>query len=294
MKKHVISTLSLFFLLSNLHTPLVYTKISQKADAQVSQKKSNGGLFKNFSLPSFVKSPFGNNKTETVSYHKDISPTAGITISNTTGDVTVKAWKNPSIVIDAVKKGTILSVDNTQIAIHKDKNSDVSITTVTSEGQKPCTVHYTLLVPEGCKLESVATEKGKIKIHNLQNKIVARTKNGAIEMNNVAGTIETSTSKGQIIINTNTIIPDTRIFAYSKHGKINVSVPKKTNAVLTAEAKRGRIESTVDITTKPQTMKYTAKTLAQLKQKADGIIGKGGSASINLRTESGNITLHEV
>lgn len=282
MRKCLIPTLSLFFLLSNVAL----------AKNKVEHKKS-GGLFSRFSIPASLKAPFTKQVTETVSHQKEVSPHVEITLSNLDGDITVKAWKNNSVLIDAVKKGTAEAVADTKIALHKDKN-ELSIKTVTSADSKPCSVHYTLLVPESAKLESLSTEKGKIKVHNLQNKIVAHTDNGHIEMNNVAGTIETSTKKGEIVINTNTIIPDTRIFAFSEQGKINLSVPKKTDAAVTAETKKGEIESTVAITTSPQTIKYNRKTFAQLRRKADGTIGKGGSASIKLHTNRGNITLNEV
>ncbi len=288
MRKNLIPTVSLFFLLSNVMITFTYAKVELK------EKKNSSGLLSNISWPTSFKSPFGANVTETVSYQKEVSPNVALTVANITGDVTIKTWKNDSVLLDAVKKGKKEDVTTTKIAFHKDGNA-LSINTVASDAKrKPCTVHYTLLVPENCRLESVATESGKINIHNIQNKIVAHTHSGAIEMNNVAGTIETSTKRGEIVINTNTIIPDTRIFAFSEQGKINLSVPKKTNAVLTAETKHGKIESTVAITTSPQTMKFNNKTFAQLKQKADGTLGKGGSASIKLHTNKGNITLNEV
>lgn len=287
MKKNIILTVSSFLLLSNG----ILLSAPKKAETR---EKRKGGLLNNLSWPTSLSSPFGSNKTETVSYQKEVSPNVDISIKNLAGDITVRAWKNDSVLIDATKKGKSEDVTATQVAIHKDKNSLV-VSTVTADNKtKPCMVHYTLLVPENCRLESVATEQGTIKIHNIQNKIVAHTQNGAIEMNNVSGTIETSTKKGQIVINTNTIIPDTRIFAFSEQGKINLSVPKKTNAALTAETKSGKIESSVAITTSPQTMKFNNKTFAQMKQRADGTIGKGGSASIKLHTNKGNIILNEI
>ena len=288
MKKNLIPNLTLFLLLSNAILAPVYAK------ADPASKKSGNGFLGHISWPTSFKSPFGGNVTETVSYQKEVSPNVALSVTNVNGEVTIKTWKNNSVLLDAVKKGKKEDVAATKIAFHKDGNS-LSISTVGSDDKrKPCTVHYTLLVPENCRLESVATESGKINIHNIQNKIVAHTHNGRIEMNNVSGTIETSTKRGEIVINTNTIIPDTRIFAFSEQGKINLSVPKKTNAVLTAETKQGKIESTVSITTSPQTMKFNNKTFAQLKQKADGTLGKGGSASIKLHTNKGNIVLHEV
>ena len=288
MRKNLIPTVSLFLLLSNVMLTSTYAKVDPE------QKKSKKGFFSNIHLPTSFKSPFGGNITETVSHQKEVSPNVALTVANINGDVTIKTWKNNSVLLDAVKKGRKEDVSSTKIAFHKDGNA-LSISTLAADAQrKPCTVHYTLLVPENCRLESVATESGKINIHNIQNKIVAHTHNGAIEMNNVSGTIETSTRRGEIVINTNTIIPDTRIFAFSEQGKINLSVPKKTNAVLTAETKQGKFESTVSITTSPQTMKFNNKTFAQLKQKADGTLGKGGTASIKLHTKKGNILLNEV
>ena len=288
MRNKLLSNVSLFLLLSNANL------FSLHAKPDTEQKKSKkGGLFSKITLPS-IKSPFSGSITETVSYQKEVPANVSITVANVTGDITVKAWKNNSVLLEANKKGKNDDVAATKISFHKEGNS-LTINTVTSDTKrKPCAVSYTLLVPENCKLESIATKNGKISIHNVQNKIVAHTHNGAIEMNNVTGTIETSTKKGEIVINTNTIIPDTRIFAFSERGKINLSVPKKTDAVLTAETMDGKIESTVAITTSPQTMKFNNKTFAQLKQKADGTIGKGGSASIKLHTKRGNIFVNEV
>lgn len=292
MRKNVLCTVSLFFLLSNGLVSTLDARVKNKQPKQA-KTKSSKGLLASFELPSFMNSPF-NKTSETVSYQKDVPPHVGISIDNTItdGDITVKTWKNPSVLIEATKKGKADTVGNTQIAIHKDKN-ELTITTVTSEKAAACNIDYTLLVPEGCTLESVATKTGKITIYNIQNKIVARSNHGRIEMNNVSGTIETSNKKGEIVINTNTILPESKIFAFSEQGKISLSVPKKTNAVLTAETKKGKIASTVAITTSPRTMKFNSKTLAELGQKTEGTLGKGGSASIKLLARSG-ITVNEV
>lgn len=228
-------------------------------------------------------------KEETLSLYENVGDKCNISIVGKRGDINVKTWSKPKVVIEARKRGSQQALDATIVKKTLAHNK-LRIETVAKDPKLKCTVCYDILIPESARLQSVTTDRGSITIANIHHGAMAKTENGTITLENVKGPIKTSTNRGTISIAAAELTPEYKILAFSARGNIKLTVPQDSDADVYLKTTRGTINSEIPITTQARTMKFNPKTLAQLKREASGIMGQGGS-SIKLHTGSGNISV---
>ena len=228
-------------------------------------------------------------KEETLSLSEAVSEKCNISITNLKGNINVKTWEKSKVVIEVKKEGSQEALDATTV-IKKFAHNKLKIETISKDPKAKSTVHYDILIPSSARLQSVTTDRGSITIANISHGAMAKTEKGTITFENVKGPIKASTNRGSINIDAAELIPEHKILAFSAKGNIKLSMPQGSDADVFFKTTRGSINSDIEITTQPRTMKFNSKTLAQLKRQASGTIGRGGSP-IKLHTGSGNISV---
>lgn len=252
-------------------------------------------LYSNQTVTFWKELRFWNtDRQEVISLTKKVPHDCKVDIHNVKGNICIKPWKQPKIMIEARKKGNEKALEATVIKADFCATTKNFIIETSCKNAEPCTVDYDILIPESACVESVNTQEGTITFSNSSKGIMARTEKGDIKLDSVSGEIKTSTTKGSIDIYTNEPLKNHKILAIAEKGNIKVCIPKETNAQVYLKTTHGSVKSDIPITLQPMTIKYNSNTLAQLKKEACGTIGEGGSAILKLHTSNGNIKVVSV
>lgn len=233
---------------------------------------------------------FKKQKSETANFQKKVPPHTKITVNNLKGPITIKTWDRNEIVIETEKTGPDKIFENTII---EQKLTDASYkisTNVKNKTDKPCTVAFTILAPKNATFYSITTDNGDITINDSTQSVSALSKTGNISVINSSGEIKVHADYGNIKITQQIPNPKDSIVVSAECGNIDLIVPKSfNNANLYATARRGKINSSIPITT-TITTEINRKAMAKLTKNIAGTIGKGG-AHIKLQTERGMINI---
>jgi hypothetical protein len=238
-----------------------------------------------------VKSLWQQNK-EIVSQEQILTPNSTFRIENTTGNVTIKTWKQNKLVLEAVKKGSPEAVAATSINTQYTENG-ATVKTVQANSQTKCTVDYTILIPHTTTVALAHTDHGNIIIKNTDQPAKAQTYKGSITCHNVTNSVHANTRYGNIKIHAKKLDKKHKILAVSGRGNIKLELPPKTPASLYAKAQRGKVTSDHPVVLAQRPMQITQKTMANLRRDIQGTIGSADGVTIKLHTSSGNVKLVE-
>ena len=242
-------------------------------------------LFENFNL-------WISKKEEVITHKQVLTPGSEISVENFRGDIEIKTWDQPTLLIEATKIGTTEELKLTKVETVYTKHG-AHIKTVPLKLERFCTVNYTLIVPKTAILTDIHTDKGVITIKDVSTPSKVRVQYGSITLQDVSNSVQASTKFGHISIQTNQIKSGSKIVAITERGNIRLQVPAKADAVLYAKTNKGTVTSECPVTLEPRTMKLCQSTLAGLKRDVRGSIGTGGSTVINLHTTRGNVKVLE-
>jgi len=118
---------------------------------------------------------------------------------------------------------------------------------------------------------------GAIRLHVArQASLVVTTSNGAIRISGVSGAMRLTTSNGEIVVK-GEVVPETH--AHTSNGRIDISVPRNLNAMVSAHTSNGRIRSTVEVAASRAGANFL-----------EGKIGSGGG-TLDLQTSNGSICI---
>ncbi len=285
-----------------------------------------------------ISSLFGKHNNEDVveKEYKITKPeTATLTINNIDGDINITTeWKRDSICLKATKKAA-KEQDLTEFSIkakHEERfnGNHLTLKTVCSHKEIKGSITYNLIVPTNIAL-NLHTDRGLIRVHDVNGTVVATTQIGNIELKNVGNTITAqieengeiniekahgnikattnkkgnitiadanksiiaTTQKGNICTSCLEVPPTSKIVLNSQaSGDIKLSLPSTVNATLQGKTTRGRLTSDHYVTIKPFTTKLTKHTRRELERQVDGIIGTG-EADIRVSSNHGNIKILE-
>lgn len=255
-----------------------------------------------FSLYSFNPKKLINNlwqKKEQEYIHKDLPLEDKSTIELCTleGKITVKAWNQKKMIVEAEKEGTSEELKNTTIGIKthtpsESKTAHVTITTRVIPDQKSAVVNYNLMIPEHCALTIQNGQKGSVKIKHLQGALDISLAEGDIEITDSTKAVTARTGKGTIKLKQKKFSEPSSIFLENGRGTIQLHLPRGINATVHARTASGVVTSEHAITLHPQTVKLNKDTWEKMKREVDGSIGSDG-APITLEATKGNITIEE-
>jgi hypothetical protein len=282
-----------------------------------------------------VYSLFGKYSNEAIIEKTyQIAKPATLTINNIDGDINITTeWKRDSICLKAVKKAAkeeqldLLSI-KTKHDTRFDGNNLTLKTVYTSKDAKG-SITYNLIVPNNITL-NLHTDRGIIRVNDVNGAIIATTQLGNIELKNIGntitaqteeqgtiliekaqGNIKATTNKGDITITdaSKSIIATTQkgnittacteVPATSKivlnsqaSGGIMLALPSTVNATLQGKTAHGKLTSDHYVTIKPYTTKLGKAARREFEKQVDGILGTG-EAEIHVTSNHGNIKIIE-
>lgn len=257
-----------------------------------------------------------NNETIVEKEYKIANP-ATLTINNIDGDIIITTeWKRDSICLKASKKAAKEDQlnDLSIKAKHEERfnGNNLTLKTVCTQKDAKGSITYNLVVPTHITL-NLHTDRGMIRVNDVNGPVVATTQMGNIELKNVGNTITAqteeagsiriekaqgnikatvnkgdifiadasksiiaTTQKGNIFTSCCEVPPTSKINLNSEvSGTVTLALPSTVNATLQGKTTKGRLTSDHYITMKPFTTKLTKHTRRELEKQVDGILGTG-------------------
>ena len=230
-----------------------------------------------------------------------LSSEGSFKLSNVNGAVTISTWKEAKVEIKALKK-TKKSADNlAKVKIEvRDSADAVSVETVYPRHDNTgVSVDYTILVPEGVRLEDVSsvngglrltgpfssaaasTTNGDVHVQDASGGLQVETTNGGIEAVNIAGPVDAETTNGGITLDLGGLKENVRAQTTNGGITLKLGAGAEINAYLEAETTNGGIQIDVPV---------TLQSLEKSKRHLRGQIGTGGPR-LSLETVNGSIRL---
>lgn len=214
-----------------------------------------------------------------------------LVVHNIIGDITVKTWDEPKIVIHARKLGSRADVKNTAVSSHETQQKLTVQTTPRVENNGCSRVSFqTVLVPRTLQV-TITTEEGLLKVRDVEGSITTRTAEGSISIRNAGSSVHANAPHGTVKLKQRTLPSTAHIFVEAGEGIQFFAMPQ-LSGTMSAKCNSGSIISTLYITLNPITTLLNPDSWAQLQKNVAGKLGNGG-ASIKLESLRGNILIAE-
>jgi DUF4097 and DUF4098 domain-containing protein YvlB len=240
-------------------------------------------------LADAIQKPKGDELTEAFSQIYPLSPTGRVSISNINGDVHINVWDQPSVKLDAVKRGySQQSLSEVTIAVTNTADS-VKIKTEYPDRQSygnkrehsAASVEYTLTVPRSASLDSASLVNGSLDVEGLQGDLNASLVNGTVKADGLGGEVKISTVNGGVAVNVATLGGAKGVSLNSVNGPIVLMVPSGASADVKASTVHGKIINDFGLTVEDG--QYVGSNLS-------GQIGSGGPR-VRLNNVNGSIAI---
>ena len=237
----------------------------------------------------------------------------GVELQNTNGAVTVEAWDQNEVRIEAEKKVKAdddkareimkqLQIEVTETAgglriVTRMPKRDGSLRDWLSGDNVQVGVEYRIRVPRGARLgientngkltvtgtqgqADLETTNGGIVVDQAGGEIEIGTTNGSIEVTRSAGVVQASTTNGSIDVELDAA-PDADQLSFSTtNGGITLRVPGNAGMTLDAAATNGRVSSDFEVTSGGRSE----------RRRLEGDVN-GGGGKVRLRTTNGSIRI---
>lgn len=216
-------------------------------------------------------------------FHKTVplSATGSVSLDNINGNAEITGWNRNEVQIDAVKTASDQQkLDNMRIEVNASSNS-VEIQTRLPEhttNNNPGSVHYTLHVPEGARIDKINLVNGSLDVQKITGEINANLVNGKVRASDLTGEADLATVNGAIEANYNSLKNVSRIKLKSVNGSVNLTLPPSPNADIDASVVNGSITTEFPLTVKGH---WVGKSMS-------GTLGSGG-VHIELNNVNGSI-----
>ena len=221
----------------------------------------------------------------TQEFHKTVPLTATGTLSleNINGDVEITGWDKNEVQIDAQKKASDQQkLDDMKINVDA-SSSSVEIKTEYPHhmvNNNPGSVHYTLHVPAGARIDKINLVNGAMTVQKLTGEINANLVNGKVRASELTGEADLATVNGSIEADYAALTNVREIKLKSVNGSINLTLPQSPNAQVDASVVNGSISTDFPLTVKGR---WVGKSMS-------GTLGSGG-VQIELNNVNGSIHL---
>ena len=221
-------------------------------------------------LPSRISSFFSRNKEEII--HKEFNHIKKLELLCEHGDVSIKTWKQPCVLVELRKKGSELFLQSVTLQCSS-KDNILQVSTSMTDASLSGTLTLQIFVPETLPIK-VATTENNISIENLSGAIDAQTTYGAINIFEGTNTVIAKTTQGNILVQRLSMQTEHSLNIATQHGNITVAVPQSMNCDIQAQSLHGKIQSDLFITLRPPTMLLNDETFKELKHNIHAIIGQ--------------------
>jgi len=228
----------------------------------------------------------------------DVRPGARMTLANVNGTITIRAWDQPRVRIQAQKKVKASGGESARQAM-----SELKIEIVPSDGglrvmtrypkrsdgldfldwmfggsRVNASVTYEVDVPRSMNLDLDNTNGG-IDVSDIRGSHRIETTNGRITLARCAGDIEAGTTNGSIRAELLDVTPGKAMSLSTTNGRISLSAPPTFSAHVDASTTNGSINTELPIST----------THAGRRSLRGNI--NGGGPELRLRTTNGSIEI---
>ena len=237
--------------------------------------------------------------TETFDRSLNVRPGTSLEVENVNGSITITAWNQPRVRIQAVKKVSsrdsnvarqalnalrievqqsdrVVKIDT----IYPKRGDDESLIDMIFGGSNNvnASVKYEISVPRSMNIEA-DTVNGSVRISGVAGEIEADTTNGKIEVADCSGAVDASTTNGGINVELTSVSAGREMRFETTNGKITLAVPANLGAEINAATTNGSVRSDLPMVTNRFSRTSLKGTL------------NGGGPEIRLRTTNGGIEI---
>lgn len=241
-------------------------------------------------LPGCIGGDFGDGDAVQQTVHAAfvIAPHAEVRVDNVSGFVHVVPWSRRTIDVVARKyAGDTSALSNTSIDITHDGNpaSYVEIRTrylhegIFLWGNSSASVDYTVHVPADVMLH-VSNVSGDVRASGIAGSVDVSEISGDVDLARIDGDVRVATVSGSVDATLLHMDDGRHVDVGAVSGSLNVSIPPRSGAYVTADSISGSFDSDFDVPTHERTVGVSAS----------GRIGDG-SGTIDMHTVSGSMTL---
>jgi DUF4097 and DUF4098 domain-containing protein YvlB len=229
----------------------------------------------------------------------DVRPGARVALANVNGNITIRAWDQPRVRIQAQKKVHASGDKDAKAAMAELKieivQSDGGLRVVTrypkrgdgldfldwmfGGGRVNASVTYEVDVPRSMSLDLDNTNGG-IDVSDIRGSHRIETTNGRISLARCAGDIEAETTNGGIRAELLAVTPGKAMSLSTTNGRISLSAPTTLAAHVDAATTNGSINTELPITTTSKAGRHSLR----------GDLN-GGGPELRLRTTNGSIEI---
>ncbi len=225
---------------------------------------------------------------QTVHERFALARNAHIRVGNVSGSILVVPWTNRAIDIVARKESDDSdALHRTAIEITHDGTpaTDVDVETHYHRdgffwfGGSGANVDYTLHVPSDVSLR-LSNVSGNIRVSDVTGDVDANAVSGDVNAKNLGGELHVRTVSGSVEASVTRMNQDSYVSIEAVSGSIDLAIPSRSSASVTADSISGDFDSDFNIPTEHRTVGV----------QANGNIGSG-AGTIELKTISGSMTL---
>lgn len=231
---------------------------------------------------------------ETLEQTLPFSAGSRLEVSNTNGEIEVRAWDRNEIRIEARKKVKSSDAERARNAFEQLEIEIVE----TADGVRIDTdhprrgpgswgrnlsmsVHYTIQVPARADLD-LGTVNGKVRVLGVDGELDLHTTNGGIFVEDAGGHVQARTTNGGIEVGLRQVSEGEDMVFSTTNGGITLLLPSDIQASLTARTTNGGIHTDFPITVQGSIG----------RNRLEGDLN-GGGGKIELRTTNGGIQIRE-
>lgn len=267
--------------------------ITVAAMARQAAVRERNGLTPELAEFEPIQKPKGDELTEEFHQSHPLTLTGRVNISNINGDVHISAWDRNEVKIDAVKRAysrerlseATIDITNTADSVsiktkYPERNPNFDGRNWSRENN-PASVEYTLTVPRGARIDSVALVNGSLDIEGIHGEVRASLVNGRVKANDLSGEVNLSSVNGAIEVNVAGLAASKGVNLNAVNGSIVLSVPSGASAHVKASTVHGQINNDFGLTVEEG--QYVGRSLS-------GQIGSGGPP-VRLNNVNGSISI---
>lgn len=214
---------------------------------------SESEVYRDQGVPVFSK----YQETERFEQTYPFSPNGKIQISNLNGSVTIEAWDNPQIYLEAVKYADArerlaevdLVIDATETSFKAETdyekwNRRSNWIKKNNNGKYGMLkVEFKLKVPRTAMLDKIETVNGSVYVSDMVRYTNVSTVNGQVKGTNLRGTAKLATVNGSVLADFDTLEDKSIVALETVNGSVKLVVPSDLHAEIRAETLNGSIKN---------------------------------------------------
>jgi len=209
-----------------------------------------------------------------------LEPGGTVQVANVQGSITVEGWDRSEVEVTAVQRATSTEGGEPVVGVDRGPNWISLRTLYPADGSAPVQVDYYLRVPRQVELDELLTVNGRVRVRDVDGRVVARTLNGDIEQERISGSVVARALNGSVRLALRALPGrGAELSLETVNGDLLVLLPPRTNADLELSTVAGRIENQLVLAASD-----SGESVRRVQ------LGRGGP-TMRLRTVRGNIRL---